>query len=381
MAKSKLNLHKNFERSASDKELLRLIRKLKHQFPERVLSDFLLQMRKRTKAETDDLARLIKTWSKNNLPKSKVIREAIEHLKKLDSTSLRRIVEHKKMGSVKGALLEELYDSRIRQLLKTIPGKKAIRKMLKNVSEKEIENLKYFEGSKIAQAIINSDGKKTIAKLTDGMFAVQQTEVIDGVERVVLELKGVVEAKSGAFSAKGLASSLGSAKKASKSDARELFREMLDNNPEEVLSELEKIDKATASLIRKKNGSLAGDLIIDMDMDMSTVRKLVENRSLRKKTIESLNEAGQLAKDYERLSPNIGENFVRILIDGQEALVRLPNPTSKLTFISVLPKDVRRPNIPKNMRQFNHYTDKSIGIKKDELFHLARWLKYDLGRL
>jgi len=278
-------------------------------------------------AELENILRKVST-----LDRTKNLKEGLKALSQkypvlqdlpLDAEAAERVIaKGPRVDQMKGQLLEELLESKVRNMTTSEKAMLA--------GEKANTELEFFAGHEIT----DMQG----AALTDGILVKRNGDK--------LELSSFFESKAGPTAKKGLTSEYTS------------FADLSDK-------ELENLRNTAVDELKKRYPELktiASDTIKEQyktEVD-AIVRGLPRS------------ESGQIRKSIERLIPNEGETTIRLKINGVETEVLVSSRVSKTKAVGVLPSDVKSGRLGKTLKAEGlNYKDFSIGIKTKELESLA----------
>ncbi|HVU99488.1 MAG TPA: DUF4157 domain-containing protein [Puia sp.] len=252
------------------------------------------------------------------------LRKSIPKLNEVSDEGIVRVLEKgPDIDHMKGQLLEEL-------------GASAARK------SKLAKGAEFIEGHRITDAA----GKQ----LTDGIM------VKRGKGNIV-EITGVAESKAGHASAEGLNRShksfnqLGSSElKSLQDEAVEEYRLRRGLTGEDELAPGRMPDWAKSENVLKDNKD-----------EIEAIMREIHGSDM-----------GQIEKDFERLTPNHGEEYVTILIDGQPYRAKA---TMRARIMTITPSDVPFEAAEALTNRNIATMALDVGIKADELVSLARQLR------
>lgn len=273
----------------------------------------------------------------------------------LDAAAIRRIAAKSDANHAKGQLLEELVAVRVRRMTQTPEGRSAL-----GLDRDGSTETVYIEGHRVSLA-----GKQ----VTDGIIGHYDVSGIFHIDTVI-------EAKAGTSAAKGLAKSNTGTSKMTAADQRELVREIHRADADELFEFVRELHSDAAdALVAGKYDAIPADALA----------AIVGDKDLRSTVVGSMTEAGQIARDIERLFPNVGtsnENLGPIdfdhqtlTIDGMGELDVTLSPT-RTKFIGAVPSDVDAPKLTEQLGSSYNFEVESFGITSAELDALAQRIRH-----
>jgi hypothetical protein len=286
------------------------------------------------------------------------VREVLAELQKeypilkefpLNTAAIQRVMAKGPLvDGMKGQLLEELLAVRVRKALRSKAGRASL-----GVGE-ETGKVVFIEGWRVTDAA----GRP----FTDGILAVERGGK--------LEILTVLEAKSGARSAEGLARDVESVRSMSRPQRIELFRYIRDEYRVAVGEYIRKVYpqhfeayRAAPGLARTTGKLPFTELPDEVIIDVATHPSF---RRGTKGAIFTSGQGGQVTRDVERAF----EGGIRI--DGAEKVIPTTAGPQSTRFIGAVPEDVDTNFIQSSLGALNYNVDiMRFGISQDDIVNLA----------